>query len=89
MPSYHRLDLGFVYTIIPKKIRKIKFTSDIAVSVYNAYNRMNPFFLYLDTQGTVGGGANTASGSTKGVSFSAKQVSLFPLMPSITWNFKF
>ena len=89
MPSYHRLDLGFVYTIIPKKVRKIKVVSDISVSIYNAYNRMNPFFLYLATNGDVGGGTNSASGNTKGVSFAAKQVSLFPLLPSVTWNFKF
>lgn len=88
-PPYHRLDLGFVYTIIPKKKRKINMASDISVSVYNAYNRMNPFFVYIDTHGTVGGGSNSASGSTKGISFTAKQVSLFPLLPSLTWNFKF
>ncbi|MDB5283013.1 MAG: TonB-dependent receptor, partial [Bacteroidota bacterium] len=72
-----------------KKQHKIKFTSDITCSIYNAYNRMNPFFLYIDTHGDVGGGGNSASGNTKGVSFTAKQVSLFPLLPSVTWNFKF
>ena len=89
MPDYDRLDLGFVYSILPKKKRKINFSSDIAVSVYNAYNRMNPFFLYIDTKGDVGGGGNSSSGKTSGISFTAKQVSLFPILPSITWNFKF
>jgi hypothetical protein len=89
MPAYHRLDVGFVYTIIPKKQRKIHFTSDIAVSVYNAYNRMNPFFIYIAQDGTVGGGNSSNTGNSKAISFSAKQASLFPMLPSITWNFKF
>jgi len=89
MPDYDRLDLGFVYKIIPKKKHKIVFNSDITVSVYNAYNRMNPFFLYIDAEGYVGGGASSASGNTKSISFTARQVSLFPILPSLTWNFKF
>jgi hypothetical protein len=90
MPPYHRLDIGFVYTIIPKKKRKIDFTSDIAVSIYNAYNRMNPYFLFIDAHGDAGGGLTTTGGTgTKSLSFQAKQASLFPILPSITWNFKF
>ncbi len=90
MPAYHRLDLGFVYTIIPKRKRKIDFTSDISVSIYNAYNRMNPFFIFIDSHGDPGGGKGTTSGTdTKSISFNAKQASLFPILPSVTWNFKF
>ncbi len=90
MPAYHRLDLGFVYTILPKKKRKINFTSDISVSIYNAYNRMNPFFIFIDSGGDVGGGTSTSAGNnTKQIQFKAKQASLFPILPSITWNFKF
>lgn len=89
MPAYHRLDLGFVYTFIPKKKRKIDFYSDITVSVYNAYNRMNPFFLYIDTEGIVGGNGANANGGSNAISFQAKQASLFPILPAITWNFKF
>lgn len=90
MPAYHRLDLGFVYSIIPKKKRKIDFTSDISVSIYNAYNRMNPFFIFIDSGGDVGGGDNTTAGNdTKQIQFKAKQASLFPILPSLTWNFKF
>ena len=50
---------------------------------------MNPFFLYIDASGDVGGGGNSTSGKTKAISFTARQVSLFPILPSITWNFKF
>lgn len=90
MPPYHRLDVGFVYTIIPKKKRKINFTSDISFSIYNAYNRMNPFFIFIDSKGDIAGGNNTSSGQeTKTIKFRAKQASLFPILPSLTWNFKF
>lgn len=90
LPNYHRLDLGFVYTILPKKKRKINFTSDISFSIYNAYNRMNPFFIFIDSGGDVGGGTNTTGGTTtKTIQFKAKQASLFPILPSLTWNFKF
>lgn len=88
LPPYHRLDLGFTYTIIPKKKRKIDFTSDITVSVYNAYNRMNPYFIYIDPKGSIGGsGTDEEKGGE--LQFRAKQVSLFPILPSVTWNFKF
>jgi hypothetical protein len=89
LPAYHRLDVGFVYTIIPKKKRKINFNSDISVSIYNAYNRMNPFFVFVDIKGNVGGGGNQVDEDSKAIGFKAKQVSLFPILPSITWNFKF
>ncbi len=89
MPPYHRLDLGFVYTIIPKKKRKLPFTSDISVSIYNAYNRMNPFFIFIDPKGTVAGSGVDEEGESKKLQFRAKQASLFPILPSLTWNFKF
>jgi hypothetical protein len=34
----------------------LHFTSDISFSIYNAYNRMNPFFIFIDAGGDVGGG---------------------------------
>lgn len=89
VPAYHRMDVGAVYTIIPKKKRKINFTSDISISVYNLYNRMNPFFVYIDADGVVGNPNNTGNNNTGGLSVKGKQVSLFPVLPSVTWNFKF
>jgi hypothetical protein len=83
MPPYHRLDIGGTYVIIPKKKRKINFYSDITMSIYNVYNRMNPYFIYIDTNGSIGGQ------DENDIKFKAKQVSLFPIIPSITWNFKF
>lgn len=49
-------------------------------SIYNAYNHHNPFFIYFQNEGNVFEGT---------LNVKAMQVSLFPLLPSITWNFKF
>lgn len=76
---YHRLDLSAVLTP-QKQIRKNKrWRSSWAFSVYNVYSRQNPYFLYVDTRGNV----------TQGIEASVKQVSIFPILPSITYNFKF
>jgi len=56
-----------------------KFTSSWNFSVYNLYNRMNPYFIYFATETADNGGFQ----------IQAKQVSLFPILPSITWNFEF
>lgn len=65
--------------VLPKKWAK-NFQSSWTFSVFNAYNRYNPYFIYFDTQG------NLLDGNFK---VQAKQVSLFPVLPSVTWNFKF
>ncbi|RPD38221.1 TonB-dependent receptor [Chitinophaga barathri] len=79
MKPYHRLDLSAVYT--PKKKNpNRRLTSSWAFSIYNTYSRMNPYFIYFDQTG------NVLDGSLE---IKAKQVSLFPIIPSITWNFKF
>lgn len=77
MNPYHRLDLAATYTPIPKKARK--YTTNWVFSIYNAYSRLNPYFIYFDSEGSA------AAGNLK---VSAKQVSLFPIIPSITFNIK-
>ena len=81
MIPYHRLDIGATYT--PKK--KKKFTSSWNFSIYNVYNRKNPYFIYLDLE------SNGDDGSIQqgNVTPKAYQVSIFPILPSITWNFNF
>lgn len=76
MIPYHRMDLSATYHFTKRK----KFTSDLNLSIYNVYSRMNPYFLYIDAQGDPFDGS---------LAIKAKQVSLFPILPSITWNFKF
>lgn len=78
MKPYHRLDFAATYTPKPKKERK--YSSNWVFSVYNVYSRLNPYFYYFDQEGNVADGT---------LSITAKQVSLFPIIPSVTWNFKF
>lgn len=81
-PDYHRLDLGLVIKFFPKWGE-----SDLTFSIYNAYNRRNVFFL------TLGPEYSDDSDIIPGVQIPdkvvAEQVSLFPILPAITWNFKF
>ena len=74
---YHRLDISAIYKPKPKKPRRWK--SSWAFSIYNVYSRQNPYFLYVDSRGNVG----------QGVEVKVKQVSIFPVLPSITYNFSF
>lgn len=75
MKAYHRLDIAATYTPTPKKTRK--YTSNWVFSIYNLYSRANPYFIYYDQEGAA------ANGTLK---VTAKQVSLFPIIPSVTWN---
>jgi hypothetical protein len=78
LAPYHRLDLSATYTPTPKKVKKI--TGSWVFSVYNAYSRKNPYFYYFDQTGSPFAGT---------LQVKAKQVSLFPAIPSVTYNFKF
>ena len=82
MEAYHRLDIGATYT--PKK--KKKFTSSWNFSVYNVYNRKNPYFIYFALKPNNGEEGTIQDGN---VTPKAYQVSIFPILPSITWNFNF
>lgn len=74
---YHRLDLSAIYTPQPKRPRRWK--SSWVFSIYNVYSRQNPYFLYVDSRGN----------TSEGVEVKVKQVSIFPILPSITYNFSF
>jgi TonB dependent receptor-like, beta-barrel/CarboxypepD_reg-like domain/TonB-dependent Receptor Plug Domain len=76
MPAYHRMDISATWQL--KKTKR--FESSLNFSVYNLYNRKNPYYIYFETVGDVKEGD---------LEVKAKQVSLFPVLPSITWNFKF
>lgn len=64
---------------VPKAWNK-NYQGSWTLSVFNAYNRYNPYLIYFDSKG------DFISGT---YSVKAKQVSLFPILPTITWNFKF
>ncbi len=76
MRDYHRLDLSI--TLKGKQTKKFK--SYWNLSIYNAYNRSNPYFIYFDQEGSLYDG---------NLRITPYQVSLFPILPSLSWNFEF
>jgi hypothetical protein len=78
LPSYHRLDVAAILT--PRKNQNRKWKTEWVFGAYNVYSRKNPYFIYYDQSGSA------AEGSLR---IQAKQVSIFPIIPSVTWNFKF
>jgi hypothetical protein len=77
LPAYHRLDVAATY-----EGRKDRwFQSGWNFSVYNVYNRMNPYFIFTKYDGVFL--------QDPQITIQAQQVSLFPIIPSVTWNFKF
>ena len=73
MKAYHRLDLGIQFH------KKKKWGERIwELNIHNAYNRKNPFFYYNDN--SYDNGKHLSK---------LKQVSLFPIIPSVTYSFKF
>ncbi|OWP62430.1 TonB-dependent receptor [Hymenobacter amundsenii] len=78
LAPYNRFDLGVVWQMKPTRWIP---ESDLTFSIYNAYNRRNPYFVYFD---------QVKDEQTEQVTgYRARQVSLFPVIPSVTYNFKF
>lgn len=75
MPDYSRLDLGLRYT---KQGPKVKH--GFHIDIFNALNRRNPFFLYLDSEYDTRANANRIVG---------RQLSLLPMIPTLTYVFDF
>ena len=89
MIPYHRGDISVTYTgkthkkvidpdsgditLKPKRVQ-----SSWNFSVYNVYNRANPYFIFFDYAGDL---------SQNNLQVNGYQISLFPILPSITWNF--
>lgn len=88
MPDYHRMDLGATFkgkefkekkdpeTGEVKTVKK-KFLSSWTISIYNVYARENAYTIQFEP-----------SEDNPNV-FQAKQLALFKIIPSLTWNFKF
>jgi hypothetical protein len=79
LPPYHRLDLSINWNIVKRK----HFETGLNFSIYNVYNRKNPFFIFYETTTNFDLEAQTFDMTTK-----AYKMSLFPIIPSINWNFK-
>jgi hypothetical protein len=90
MTPYHRADLSATWYMKNEgkknqqdpeaPVSRTRYRSNWNFSVYNLYNRMNPYFIYFGTEGQLQNGVFQVK---------AYQVSLFPILPSITWNFEF
>jgi len=74
MPTYHRADIGVNFH--KQKKHGIRTWN---ISVYNFYNHQNPFIVYRTTE-------NNAQGQSYGV---VKQLSIFPIIPSVSYTYKF
>ncbi|MDA3930781.1 MAG: TonB-dependent receptor [Prolixibacteraceae bacterium] len=70
MPDYHRLDINLSFT--REVYRGIRTWN---IGLYNAYNQMNPYYLYFDT-------------NEEGMRM-LNSFTLFPILPSISYSLKF
>lgn len=81
--NYHRLDVGLHYRTKSRKGRDAIWT----FSVYNLYNRRNPYFYYYNTEPTLNFGFY---GSDKrNGDLNLYQYSFFPLIPSVSYKIDF
>ncbi|MBX2842112.1 MAG: TonB-dependent receptor [Flammeovirgaceae bacterium] len=82
MVDFHRLDLS--YNIEGKKNDLRKFKTSQSISIYNVYNRRNPFTVYSrtkqDKEGEIIG---------DGTEKELRQVSLFPILMSYSFQIRF
>ncbi|PCH76656.1 MAG: hypothetical protein COB98_05570 [Flavobacteriaceae bacterium] len=74
LPAYHRMDLSATYT--PSKNLNRRWQGEWVYGIYNVYNRKNAASITFGETGP--GGINEATKTT-----------IFGIMPSITYNFKF
>lgn len=74
LPDYHRLDLGYTFTL--NRARSARFKSDLSFSIYNLYARRNAFSIFYRQQ--LGSTVNALRLSVIG-----------SMIPSVTYNFQF
>ncbi len=72
LPAYHRADVSFTYT----NKKTDRWESSWNFSIYNVYNRANPYFIYFLPD-------------IDRLEVKAYMIYLFPILPSVAWNFKF
>jgi hypothetical protein len=91
MPAYNRLDFSLTLDgkkkptqiTLPDGSKKTKrrLENSWNLSIYNVYARENAFAIVFEEKKDDNG---NPTGKTV-----AKQITLFKIIPSITWNFKF
>lgn len=75
MPAYHRLDLSATLKLKEKK----NWHSELNFSIYNVYNRANPYQVFYSTKAY----------SQRSFDFDIKMSYLLPIIPSISYSFHF
>ncbi len=79
MNPYHRLDLGISF------IRKTRWgESRWIINLYNTYNRQNPFYIDVESREVYDQKTGMMLEKNKFV-----QYSLFPIIPAVSYHFKF
>ena len=79
IPPSHRLNIGFSH-----HRQRRHGESILNLSVYNAYNQMNPNFVFLDY-----GPDFDNNGNYIGTSLKMKKITILPILPSISWTRNF
>ena len=74
LPDYHRLDISAILT--PKRNRRKKIQSEWVFSIYNVYSRKNAASINFRE--------NEDTGRNEAI-----RTSIFGIIPSVTYNFKF
>lgn len=75
-PDYHRLDIGVTYLLKDRG----DYKSSLNLTFYNAYNRKNTFYIYHEIEGEIG---------VENLEIKSFYENIFPIIPSLTWNFSF
>ena len=72
LQSYHRGDVSIIFT--PKQKKERRWSGEWNASVFNVYNRKNPYFVYDDEDDN---------------GLRIRKMIYFPILPSISYNFRF
>lgn len=76
MPNYHRLDLSATWNAFNRK----HVAGNLNFSIYNVYNRKNPYMVSYSM---------LQDENTNKLEIKAFQISLFPILPSVSFNLTF
>ncbi len=75
MPNYHRADISVNFH---RQFKRKNWHRTINISVYNLYNKQNPYLTYTSNQY-----------SYRGYSKALMQLSIFPILPSVAYTLYF
>jgi len=79
LPNYHRLDLNLMY-----KYEWFGLPWVLSINTYNTYNRQNPFAWYIGNDYKYDPNTGQETNTKK-----LKQITLFPIIPTIGFSFEF